>query len=265
MSENNIQQNKIQESNADANATGISSVVIFKDKPNLVYLYKKTEKLVTAIYLLSTLISDKEPIKWQMRETGLELLSQGLSLNQDGVLNLQKCASLVVKILSFLEISYIAGIISEMNHNIFKNEINIIIQTIESEEKEGRVESLIIPEHFFQVKNDYQGNTLMSKGQDVLSDTQTSPTIPLSHKSEKNKEPSLASNSNRHSNGPSSVGRQDIIINLLKKNTELGIKDFVSSIKGCSEKTIQRELVSLVAKGQIKKEGEKRWSRYSLK
>jgi len=31
-----------------------------------------------------------------------------------------------------------------------------------------------------------------------------------------------------------------------------------------SEKTIQRELQALVATGAVKKEGERRWTRYSL-
>ena len=42
------------------------------------------------------------------------------------------------------------------------------------------------------------------------------------------------------------------------------IKDVSPLIKGCSEKTIQRELLSMVKSGILKKEGEKRWSKYSL-
>ncbi len=36
-------------------------------------------------------------------------------------------------------------------------------------------------------------------------------------------------------------------------------------IDDCGEKTIQRELVSMMKEGSIKKEGERRWSQYSLK
>jgi hypothetical protein len=42
------------------------------------------------------------------------------------------------------------------------------------------------------------------------------------------------------------------------------IKDVSPLIEGCSEKTIQRELMSMVHNGTLKKIGEKRWSRYSL-
>ena len=42
------------------------------------------------------------------------------------------------------------------------------------------------------------------------------------------------------------------------------IKDLTPVIKGCSEKTIQRELATLVDKGIVNKEGERRWSVYSM-
>jgi len=58
--------------------------------------------------------------------------------------------------------------------------------------------------------------------------------------------------------------RKDIILNILKKDSNLTIKDFSSVIKDCSEKTIQRELTSLVEKGLVLKVGERRWSTYSL-
>jgi predicted transcriptional regulator len=59
--------------------------------------------------------------------------------------------------------------------------------------------------------------------------------------------------------------RKTVIVDLLKKDSNLTIKDFTKVIHNCSEKTIQRELLDLVSKGVIKKEGERRWSTYSLK
>ena len=58
--------------------------------------------------------------------------------------------------------------------------------------------------------------------------------------------------------------RKALIIDMLKKKGGLGIKDFVQVIQGVSEKTIQRELLSLVAEGSIRKEGDRRWSRYFI-
>jgi hypothetical protein len=58
--------------------------------------------------------------------------------------------------------------------------------------------------------------------------------------------------------------RQTAIINTISIKGELSIKDLSTVIKGCSEKTIQRELISLVDRGILNKTGERRWSRYSL-
>jgi predicted HTH transcriptional regulator len=58
--------------------------------------------------------------------------------------------------------------------------------------------------------------------------------------------------------------RQSIIISLLKRKKEVMIKDITETITDCSEKTIQRELAALVDEGILKKEGERRWTRYML-
>lgn len=56
--------------------------------------------------------------------------------------------------------------------------------------------------------------------------------------------------------------RQSDILNILKENGNLSIKDFSLRIKDCSEKTIQRELNYMADIGLIGKTGEKRWTRY---
>jgi len=202
------------------------------------YLYKKTEKLVSALYLISNFLSDKEPIKWQLRESGIDLLSQNVSV------------SLINKILSLLQVAHVSGMVSEMNFNILKFEFEALIQRLEQIEKDS-LKGHVLSEDFFTVST--QGETLNRekgfslgtnpKGHNTVSDRPARPLGGLSFKS----------------------NRQDIIIGLLKKGGELGIKDFTTAIKDCSEKTIQRELATLVSKGQVKKAGEKRWSRYSLK
>ncbi len=58
--------------------------------------------------------------------------------------------------------------------------------------------------------------------------------------------------------------RQQVILDTIKEKGELSIKDLTDVIQGCSEKTIQRELISLVSTGILSKTGERRWSKYSL-
>ena len=58
--------------------------------------------------------------------------------------------------------------------------------------------------------------------------------------------------------------RQTIIMDRLKESRQAKISDFYTSLQGVSSKTIQRDLQMLVDKQMLKKEGEKRWTVYSL-
>ena len=58
--------------------------------------------------------------------------------------------------------------------------------------------------------------------------------------------------------------RQKIIMDCLEKSGFGKISDFYTSLKGVSSKTIQRDLQNLVDKAILKKEGEKRWTVYSV-
>lgn len=58
--------------------------------------------------------------------------------------------------------------------------------------------------------------------------------------------------------------RRAVILGLLQRKDRVNVKDVAQVIKDVSEKTIQRELLALVAQGVLVKEGERRWSTYRL-
>ena len=58
--------------------------------------------------------------------------------------------------------------------------------------------------------------------------------------------------------------RRATILGLVQRKDKITIKDVTNVIKDCSEKTVQRELLALVRQGVLKKEGERRWSTYTL-
>jgi hypothetical protein len=60
-------------------------------------------------------------------------------------------------------------------------------------------------------------------------------------------------------------GRRNIILSLLKEKSSLNVRDIAKSLPAISEKTIQRELLAMVAEGVLLKKGERRWSVYSLR
>ena len=248
----------MEQDNKQPNNLDLAEVAVFKDNPALVFLYQKTERLVSALYMLSSLISDREPIKWQMREAGVDLLSQSLSLSDrsssERILSYNKFISTVLKFLSLLEVSNAGGVISKMNYSVLKSEFENLIKMAESSGRWSEAKGLVFPDNFFEVA---KPNQALSSG---LSDRISRQTVNLSDRK--------MDSANLPKDRPLKAGasnRQGVILDLLRKNQELGIKDFVTKITDCSEKTIQRELAALVGKGVVKKAGEKRWSRYSLK
>jgi predicted HTH transcriptional regulator len=58
--------------------------------------------------------------------------------------------------------------------------------------------------------------------------------------------------------------RGERIKTVLEAKPQATIKDIAEVITDVSEKTIQRELNSLIEKGQVIREGERRWSKYSV-
>ena len=62
----------------------------------------------------------------------------------------------------------------------------------------------------------------------------------------------------------SRTARQVAIKDILASKGQSTIKDISDALPDCSEKTVQRELTAMIAEGVVKKEGERRWSRYAL-
>ena len=58
--------------------------------------------------------------------------------------------------------------------------------------------------------------------------------------------------------------RAERIKTVLEAKPQATVKDIAEIITDVSEKTIQRELNSLIEKGQVIREGERRWSKYSV-
>ncbi len=235
--------------------------------------YTKTNKLITALYMVTDIIDKDEPLRNKLRTLGTEIISDMYY----GPIN---ACTKIDQIMSFLDLSSTLNIISEMNCNILKKEFSELNQSItENNAKVGLISKPINLSGFFtnesgisierypdlyDIKDRYKsighqrstrigvqkGSTLMK----ALSDTKLI---------KKNQEAfSLLKKQ-----------RRDKITNIIKNsNGNAGIKDILKNINtgepgalSYSEKTLQRELMSMTKEGVLNKTGEKRWSRYSIK
>ncbi|HUD04113.1 MAG TPA: DeoR family transcriptional regulator [Candidatus Paceibacterota bacterium] len=229
---------------------------IFDSSAYFSFIQKKTEKLVAAMYLITNVIKDNEPIKWTVREKSLELVELSLFMRSASASELssffREYRSVADEIVSLVSITRHAGMVSPMNYEVLKNEFDLIMKTIaETEEKHKDTASLGL--EFFATENI---SPISESEKKVQKDKKSGESMSFD-KGHTQK----AKNSDKNIKNT----RKDKILNLLTKRNGLGIKDFSQEMKQVSEKTIQRDLLALVASGVLKKEGDRRWSRYFIK
>jgi hypothetical protein len=263
-------------------------VTIFKNDSDFYYLYKKTEKIASAVYLITNFFSVHEPLKWTLRDTILELLKDTLELANITVSDkepvIRKMSASVFRIISLFEIGFKASLISEMNFTIIKNELYTLVLTVEEKENSPMIqEDVLLTEEFFQVEQSEKIVNISNKG--VTKIPQKTPMNNVLYKGHSKGHDVLKNISDMHasylaqSNAGGSIpqesvqevttkdksnDRQEVIYNYLTEHKVATIKDIASIITDCSEKTIQRELGTMLDQGRIKKMGERRWSKYFI-
>jgi len=248
------------------------------------FMVKRTAKLSSALYLVTNLISDSEPIKWKLRERTLSLLSDIASLRykfaSEKMRFFSETQSGVMDILALLEVARAGGLISEMNFQILKYEYEKLTNLMadkyfienEAEEsirgflKEEREEEALSRDRNITPKQYLKGQYNVLEKKDTIPSYKGHDETPSVKETfgENTQEAKIKTRASGEHKATSKIDRKNIILRLVKEKRDINVKDVTAVIPGLSEKTIQRELITLVKNNVLKKEGEKRWSRYSL-
>lgn len=252
------------------------------------FVLKKTEKLVAALYMVTDCMDTDDAIKMKMRLRGVDVLS---AVHQMSVLSpVEKHTHItsvrlqINEVISLVDISSTIGFISEMNARILRREFEVLIHELELHQgkiegvEEGaerfenrKISEFILSEEMFKIDDSkslsVSANTVNPMG--IIGQKKTFMSLGNNH--------GLSALSDKPKSQSYSKGQEEVslpkedrsqkIKDIIKdKGGEFGlsIKDISVSFSDCSEKTIQRELNTLVSLGKIKKTGEKRWSRYML-
>lgn len=98
------------------------------------------------------------------------------------------------------------------------------------------------------------------------SSTQSSPSRPAPNNQRAETRPSFPGKkpAKTTTRTPDQSARLERIKTVLEAKGEATIKDIADVVNDCSEKTIQRDLNNLINQGVVKREGERRWSRYTI-
>lgn len=236
-------------------------IAFFEKDASFTFAFKKTEKLASAVYMITNLFSENEPMKWTLRRKVSDLLSfiVGYKDIKDSNLNdySYSVRTKILEVVSMLEVSFRAGLLSQMNYSIIKQEFSNLVDVFVVQNTQNKSTNFdSISKNFFDVVDNRHRIPTMT-----LASTHN-----LVHQEEVfNVDVSLKDKVSTNDNVVvKRTNRQNVILSLLKKKKELTIKDIAQVIKDCSEKTIQRELIAFIDSGVLKRTGERRWSKYSL-
>jgi DNA-binding HxlR family transcriptional regulator len=237
--------------------------------------YTKTNKLITALYMVTDIIDREEPIKNKLRILGTEIISD----IHNATLARTVLATRINEVVSFLDIASAMNFISEMNCNILKKEFLALRGSVQEyvNKKPEWLDDLLADHKSIghaESSNGHQTRTRIGvqKGSTLLKALSDKSHLLINHNN-KNSGYSAPVQSRAQGFDIVKKERRFNIIRVIKNSGgSATIKDVREKINNnldgsvaYSEKTLQRELVSMTKDGVLEKTGEKRWSRYFIK
>ena len=206
------------------------------------FVVQKTEKLASALYVVTGFIPEVDPLRTRLRTCALELVSTCSDTTIARDLRYHEGFSArCLEIGSILNLAQRAGFLSEMNARILCDEYAEL--------------GSFVQEHHDKVFGNMSLSVCTEKPGDLAKpDKRHVETVSKGH--QKDITPAKKTYNKRHNS------RRQQILRLFDKKDAITVKDAAKSIEGCSEKTVQRELVAMVQEGVLLKEGERRWSVY---
>ena len=239
-----------------------------KDK-QVSFVIKKTERIAYGVYMLSKFVPSGDALSTDLKKTShtlLESVSKFVSATGITTEDIDQSQSILQYMSSLLSLAFISGYISSSNIEIMKNEINYLHKHIEelSTRFGSEIGQLHLKSDLFVVGHTKQNKGVEEKVSFKKENSKMEATKPqsLSFKKERNIQTKVALETPV---AESKNDREKRVLDVIREKGIVSIKDISTVIFDVSEKTIQRTLQLLIDKGQVKKEGERRWAKYELK
>ncbi len=229
--------------------------------------FKKTERLVFATYLVTNHIPTGESLCEELRDNTRSLLlliahSDNLFRNKE---TLSPALLQIRIILSFIDLLFVSNLISDINTNVLKRAYVDFASFLSSSVGSEHAETTNLHGIFDEIA---QKDTVvpvvlrdsLKRNEEKRSDGERSiPRTPavVSKNKKKTRNTSIKSRA-------ISTNRRVVILDMVAKSGKVTVKEVAKQIPDTSPKTLQRELMNLVSEGVLKKEGNKRWTVYTL-
>lgn len=211
----------------------------------------QVEAISKAVYLVTDLFDEHEPLKLSLRKASVECVE---TVYKKDSFN---------KLYSLIKLSQDVGLITNMNAELLLRVIHDELSKVSINETRGDVAI----SHILNTTDARPGHPASELV--VIENKENVEIVPEARPEKKLSNITINNNTQNIktiTNISMDIGsRRKRILEIVKARGAVTINEFIDAIKGCSSKTIQRELTSLVLSGTLKKTGERRWSKYSLK
>jgi len=221
------------------------------------YIFERTEKIATAIAMISDLLSETDAIVVEIKSVNQTLIAcVARFASYESESDKRELKRILLHLSALTSILAGAKKISHMNAELIKHAIVGLLTHIDTQAHTALGADYFDRQTFTfeqQGQNDYKGQSLtkdISQRTNQYKSVQKTNTNSVSDKDE--------------SNGQKINTRRSTILNVIKDKGNVSIKDISLIVKDCSEKTIQRELSTLMSLGMVERKGERRWSTYSI-
>jgi hypothetical protein len=219
--------------------------------------YRRAERLSAAIILLTNHVSENDPLRQSARTLSLSLI-ESLLADKDEMRSATSgkghdVKAVVRNTISVLRLLAVAGHVSIQNAEAVTEALDGLVDFLNASQKSALADGVSITrEDLVDIRDiNYREQRAPERGASVQ--------LP--------KKDVAASGANNELKMDVFAGlsvRSLSIIEVLRANGEMGIRDVASNLPEYSEKMIQRELADLVDSKHVRKSGLKRWSRYAL-
>ncbi len=234
--------------------------VLFRGRADWYYCYLKTERLAQVLWVLSATAPQQD----------LSAVTQSASKVPDLMLSLaahevSTAAVLraIFSVMSALTIAGVRGVVRKENVTLLIDEYQLVARRVGGIQHPSPYlvssDLLTTPE---SLSVDYARNDL-----NALKDTSVAVPRPVikakpTHQATQAQGSTAARSATGGEHAAAQSERALRILELVQNSRGVSIKDLTNVVRDVSEKTIQRELASLVSEGKILKVGERRWSQY---
>lgn len=240
--------------------------VVFEKDIRRVYLYKKAERLAKAIHLISPAFAESSVLKERIERIAVGLVDASVL---PPIASREALSRELLSLSSILAIARTGGMLSTMNADLIVREAHLLLSEIVGYE-EPRLVLDEIPSLASLAKASVVSESRERSGLRSVARVTYDPALDAQDTAEdKGQSKGHIKDTSKISisvvgKGSANGERRESILAVLRSKGPSYIKDISMIVRDVSEKTIQRELSSLVAEGLVNRKGDRRWTTYEV-